>query len=257
MHPTTNKPTWTDVHVHLHMLNIPPQQAIQAAADNGVEHLITIGTEPKDWPQVIQSAQKFPNVQGALGLHPHYAKLYNNKVEEQLQKSLDIKEITTCGEIGLDYYYEHSDRNQQQKAFRQQMALAAEKKMPVEIHTRSAEEDTKTILKEFKGQVRGLLHCFTGSWSLAETALDLGFHISFSGIISFKNTEDLRQVCQKVPIDALHIETDAPYLAPVPHRGQTNQPAWLIHTAEVIAHLKKIPLEELSHITQQNWRTLF
>ena len=239
------------------MLNIPPQQAVQAATDNGVDNMITIGTEPKDWSQVIQHAQNFPNVQGALGLHPHYAKLYNNTVEAQLRKNLEEKDITVCGEIGLDYYYEHSDRIQQQKAFRQQMTLAAEKKMPVEIHTRSAEEDTKTILKEFKGQVRGLLHCFTGSWSLAKSALDLGFHISFSGIISFKNTEDLRETCQKVPLNALHLETDAPYLAPVPYRGKTNQPAWLIHTAEVVAQLKNISLEELSDATQKNYRALF
>ena len=127
----------------------------------------------------------------------------------------------------------------------------------MEIHTRSAEKDTKTILKEFKGQVQGLLHCFTGSWSLAKSALDLGFHISFSGIISFKNTGDLRETCQKVPLNALHLETDAPYLAPVPYRGKTNQPAWLIHTAKVIADLKNISLEELSHATQKNYHILF
>lgn len=251
----TKKLEWVDVHTHLHLLDIPAEEAIQAAKENGVTTLFTIGTEPKDWPEVNKHAKIFPAVKGALGVHPHCANVYNDSVEENLSKQLNEAHIQACGEIGLDYYYENSDRKAQQNAFRRQMALAEAKKLPVEIHTRSAEADTLCILKEF--QVPGLLHCFTGSWSLAKAAMDLGFGISFSGIISFKNANDLRETCKKVPLDSLHLETDAPYLAPVPHRGKQNQPAYLIHTAEVIAQLKNIPLEQLSHITKQNKNKLF
>ncbi len=248
---------WTDVHTHLNMLKISAKEAVQNAQNAGVKHIITIGTAPKDWPQVLQLTKTFPTVKGALGVHPHHAQLYNNEVEQTLAQCLSEKDIIACGEIGLDYYYEHSPKKIQREVFYRQLVLSVEKNLPVEIHTRSAEEDTYSILKEFKGKACGLLHCFTGTWNLAKKALELGFNISFSGIITFKNTTDLRELCQKIPLNRLHLETDAPYLAPVPHRGKPNQPSWLIHTAYVMAHVKQVPIKELSEITQTNFKALF
>ncbi len=250
-------PEWTDVHTHLNMLNTPAESVVEEAEQAGVRNMITIGTEPEDWPRVLDFSKKFSQVKGALGVHPHSAKLYNDKVEAILQKGLSEEGIIACGEIGLDYYYEYSDREKQKEAFHRQMLLAQEKNLPVEIHTRSAEEDTIKVLKQFSGSVRGLLHCFSGTWSLARMALDLGFNISFSGIITFKKAEELREVCQKVPLDCLHLETDAPYLAPSPHRGKQNKPAWMVHTAQVAADLHKVSLQELSRKTQRNYKNLF
>ena len=248
---------WTDVHTHLNMLDDSAEKVVEEARSQGVNYLITIGTEPEDWPAVIQFAKTLKPVRGTLGMHPHSASQYNDDVEQLLSKGLDEKGIVACGEIGLDYYYEYSDRKKQKEVFLRQMNLASEKNLPVEIHTRSAEEDTISVLNEFKGQVKGLLHCFTGTWNLAKEALDRGFNISFSGILTFKKANDLREVCQKVPLDRLHLETDAPYLAPVPNRGKQNKPAWLIHTAQVVADLHDISLEELSIKTQNNRNSLF
>ena len=248
---------WTDVHTHLNMLDISAEVAVKEAELAGVTQIITIGTEPEDWSKVILFSKTFSQVKGALGMHPHSAKLYNDEVEEVLRKGLDKEGIVSCGEIGLDYYYEYSDKEKQKEVFYRQMILAKEKKMPVEIHTRSAEEDTIKTLKQFSGSVRGLLHCFSETWSLAREALDLGFNISFSGIVTFKKADDLREVCRKVPLDRLHLETDAPYLAPAPYRGKQNKPAWVVHTAQVVADLHKISLSELSHKTQNNYKQLF
>ena len=248
---------WTDVHTHLNMLDISAELAVEEAKRAGVTGMITIGTEPDDWSLVINFSKRFQQVKGALGLHPHSAKLYNDEIEKQLKKDLDEESIVACGEIGLDYHYEYSEREKQNEAFYRQMILAKEKKLPVEIHTRSAEEDTIKMLKQFSGSVRGLLHCFSGTWTLARAALDLGFNISFSGIITFKKAEELREVCQKVPLDRLHLETDAPYLAPVPKRGKQNKPAWVVHTAQVVADLHKVSLEDLSQKTQSNYNDLF
>lgn len=251
------KGEWTDVHTHLNMLDISAELAVKEAVDAGVKRIITIGTEPEDWPEVIRFSKNFPSVKGALGVHPHSAKLYNDKVENILKEKLNEEEIISCGEIGLDYYYECSEKEKQKEAFYRQMLLASEKKMPVEIHTRSAEEDTIAILKQFRGSVRGLLHCFTGTWALAQKALNLGFNISFSGILTFKKSEEIREVCRKVPLDRLHLETDAPYLAPVPQRGKKNKPAWVVHTAQVVADIHKVSLLELSQKTQNNYKNLF
>ena len=248
---------WVDSHTHLNMLDIEPKESLKLAQEAGVIKVITIGTEPKDWPDVLHLAKTFPQVHGTLGMHPHTAKLYNDEVEKDLQNKLNGECIIACGEIGLDYYYEHSEKDIQKEVFYRQMLLAKQKNLPVEIHTRSAEQDTVEILDQFKGQVRGLLHCFSDSWNLARQALDKGFDISFSGIVTFKNANQLREVCQKVPLDRLHLETDAPYLAPQPHRGKQNQPMYLPHTAKVVADIHKVSLQKLSQQTLINHKRLF
>ena len=147
------------------------------------------------------------------------------------------------GEIGLDYHYEHSDRHIQKQVFEKQLNLAYDFEMPVEIHTRDAEEDTIFFLNKFYGKVRGLLHCFTSSYNLAKKALDYGFNISFSGILTFKNTQYLKDICKKVPLNRIHIETDAPFLSPVPYRGKENQPAYVSAVAALVAELHTVDLQ--------------
>ena len=160
------------------------------------------------------------------------------------------------GEIGLDYHYDSSPRDQQQDAFRRQLELAHKYKLPIEIHTRDADEDTIKILQDAKPQT-GIIHCFTGTMWLAKNALDLGLDISFSGVVTFKNAADLREVVKYVPLDRLHVETDAPFLAPIPMRGKSNVPAYVVHTAQAVADLKQIPLEKLKEATRANARRTF
>lgn len=248
--------SWIDVHTHLQMLNGEGEQALKEAQKEGIEYIINIGTCEKDWEDVIQWTQH-KNVFGTLGMHPHEAKTYTDSVEQKLKSSIDKESLVAIGEIGLDYYYEHSDRKIQREVFRKQMDIAKEKKLPVQIHTRSAEQDTIEILKEYKGDVQGLLHCFTGSLDMAKKALDIGYNISFSGILTFKNASSLCEVCEFVPIDRLHLETDAPYLAPAPHRGKKNKPSYLVHTARKMAEIKKQSLENLQNQTLTNANLLF
>lgn len=252
---------WIDVHTHLNFLkDTTPEEALTAARAVGVDRMITIGTEPKDHPVVLELARKyFPEVACTLGVHPHEAELYTDEVEAAIDLHLPEREVAAVGEIGLDYYYDSSPRDVQKLAFRRQLALAVKHRMPVEIHTRDAEADTNEILREaeFKGHVRGILHCFTSSQWLAEKALDVGFDISISGVVTFKNAEALREVVKYVPLDRLHVETDAPFLAPVPMRGKSNVPAFVVHTAALVASLKGISLEELQQATVQNARRMF
>ncbi len=162
------------------------------------------------------------------------------------------------GEIGLDYYYDQSPRDEQLLAFREQMQIAADTGLPVEIHTRDAEEDTVRILTEFNGRVKGIIHCFTGTDQLAKQALDLGYNISISGVVTFKSAQSLRDTVKNtIPLDRLHVETDAPFLAPVPMRGRPNTSAYVVHTAQVVAELKNVTLQTLSEQTKKNAEKLF
>lgn len=252
---TTN---WIDMHAHLDKLEESPEEAIEKARAAGVKKIITIGTEPSDHPVVLELSQKYyPDVFCTLGIHPHEGVLYAPEAGQFIEANLHLPQVVAIGEIGLDYYYEHSNREDQKKAFRAQLLIAQKHQMPVEIHTRDAEADTIEILKEFAGQVTGLIHCFTGTQWLADEALKLGYHISISGVVTFKSADALRDVVKSIPLDRLHIETDAPFLAPVPQRGKKNTPAFVTHTALKVAELKGISLEALSRITCENAKLLF
>lgn len=249
---------WIDVHTHINMLEKDSELSIQSALDSGVERMLTIGTGHDDLPHVMSLVEKYkPHVFGTLGFHPHEAKTYNQEGESFLRANLSHPRIVAVGEIGLDYYYEHSPKDTQIEVFRKQMEVAQEFGLPVEIHSRDAEEDTIRVLSEFKGRVRGLLHCFTGTQWLADEGLKLGYNISFSGVVTFKSAEALREVAQSVPLDRMHIETDAPFLTPVPFRGKKNEPSMMVHTAQKLAELKGISLEELSAQTNKNALDLF
>jgi TatD DNase family protein len=261
---------WTDVHTHLNMLEVSPEEAIEEAVASGVTGFITIGTCPDDLPTVMALAQKFaPRVSCTLGVHPHEAELFTPEVDRWIRTHAVNPEVVAIGETGLDYYYFNkgstagspSDlaryKERQIEVFRAQMQIAADLGLPVEIHTRDAEPDTMQMLREFKTRVKGLLHCFTGTWEMAKAGLDCGFNISISGVVTFKNADALRDVVTKVPLDRLHVETDAPFLAPVPHRGKKNRPAFVTHTAQKVAELKGVDLKTLAEATQANAHKLF
>ena len=250
---------WIDVHCHLDRLEGGSEHALKLALDAGVKRLITIGTEPGDLPLVIELAEKFaPHVFCTIGVHPHDGVKYNSEVGEFLRKNAAHPRVVAIGEIGLDYYYDQSPRDEQLLAFREQMQIAAETGLPVEIHTRDAEDDTVRILTEFKDRVKGIIHCFTGTDQLARQALGLGYNISISGVVTFKNAEGLRETVRNtIPLDRLHVETDAPFLAPVPMRGRTNTSAYVVHTAQVVADLKNVTLQTLSEQTTKNAEKLF
>ncbi len=258
-----------DVHCHLDKLKIPFAEALKQAEALGVTRVITIGTEPEDHPVVLALAKEFfPQVSCSLGVHPHEAQLWSESVGDWIRAKLNSADktesrgIVAIGEIGLDYYDEKGQRNNPAKdiqlnAFRRQMDLAEELRLPVEIHTREADDDCAMVLKEYKGRVKGILHCFTSSMKLAESAIESGFDISISGVVTFKNAESLREVVKFVPLDRIHVETDAPFLAPVPQRGKSNVPEFVLHTAKAVAELKGITLEELAKSTRANAKRLF
>lgn len=249
---------WIDIHSHLDMLEEGADQAIKSAAAVGVDRIITIGTEPADHPLVLSIAKKhFPVVSCTIGIHPHHGTAWSEEVAKFIEDNVGDPSVVAIGEIGLDYYYNSSPAQEQKVAFRRQLELASKYKMPVEIHTRDAEQDTVDILSEFKGQVTGVIHCFTGSHWLAHQCLDLGYNISISGVVTFKNAQDLRDTVKTLPLDRIHVETDAPFLAPVPMRGKKNTPAFVVHTATAVAELKGISVEKLSEITCENARHVF
>ena len=246
-----------DTHTHFSMLEPSPSEVIRAAQAHNVRQFINIGTCAEDLPKVLQTAQKFyPQVFCTLGVHPHDAKDFS-LAEEFLVANLHHREVVAVGEVGLDYYYKHSPVDVQKDVFKRQIELAIENNLPLEIHTRDAEEDTIKILELFQGRVRGLIHCFTGTQYLADEALKLGFNISISGVVTFKGASELRQVVESIPLDRLHIETDAPFLAPVPYRGKKNQPAYIVETAKKVAEIKQVSLEEMAKQVQKNTENLF
>lgn len=248
---------WIDTHAHLDKIKSDTSDVIQRAKEASVHRIITIGTQREDWDNVVSISGKWPEVYGTLGMHPHTAESFNQDCESFLKENLKRERIVAVGEIGLDYYYEHSEKEKQKKVFDLQLGLAEEFGLPVEIHTRDAEEDTINILSSYKGKVRGLLHCFTGSYDLAKKALDIGFNISFSGILTFKNSKNLRDVCKKIPLNRMHIETDSPFLAPQPHRGKENQPSWVTCVADAVSEIHNVEQKTLSAHLIQNTLDVF
>ena len=249
---------WIDTHCHIDKLQSSPEEVLESAKKAGVSYMITIGTEPEDWHKVLSLSEKHhPFIYGSLGMHPHTAQNFDDSCEKFLIKNLPSKAIAAFGEIGLDYYYNNSSKEIQKEVFDKQLDLAGRLKLPVQIHTREAEEDSLFFLKKHQSQVRGLLHCFTGSYRLAKKALDYGFNISFSGILTFKNAESLRETCKKIPLDRIHIETDSPFLAPVPYRGRENQPSYVSLVAGCVAEIHQVDLQTLSDQLKNNTYSLF
>jgi TatD DNase family protein len=250
-----------DSHCHLDFPDYEGQvDAVMARARAaGVGVCVSIGTELKRFAGVRAIAEKFPDVWCSVGVHPHEAEKELLDDAQILIQQAGHPKVVGIGETGLDYYYEHSPRMQQQKNFRAHIEAARQTRLPLIVHTRDADEDTIDILGEEmqKGAFTGLIHCFTGTQKLADAALALGLCISVSGIATFKNSGPLRQVIKSVPLDRLLVETDAPFLSPVPNRGKTNEPAYVIHTAKLVAELKGVEPGELANTTTENFFRLF
>src|SRR5882757_393439 len=250
-----------DSHCHLDFPDYAGQVdgVVARAGAAGVGVCLTIGTELKRFPGVRAVAEKFPNVWCSVGVHPHEAEKELLDDEAALLREAAHPKVVAIGETGLDYFYEHSPRLQQQANFRSHIAAARQTGLPVIVHTRDADDDTIAILRDemAKGAFTGLIHCFTGTQKLADAALELGLYISVSGIATFKNSAPLRDVIKSVPLERLLVETDAPYLAPVPHRGKTNEPAFVVHTAAMLAELKGVTPDQLAAATTENFFRLF
>lgn len=228
------------------------ENVISRATDAGVGIMICPTAAPGDIAQAIEIANLYDNIYCTIGIHPESAPVDADSyiTDEILQKPC----VVGVGEIGLDYHYSADTRHEQIKLFEQQLEIAKRNALPVAIHTRDAEEDTAAILK---GDVRGVMHCFTSSWNLAKKMLDRGFFFSASGILTFKNSAEIRETFAKIPTDRIVIETDAPYCAPVPHRGKTCEPYMVVETARVLADIKNLQLDELETILMENVKNLY
>ena len=252
---------FADSHCHLNYKGLGEQQPeiLARARARGVTAMLNISTRESEWDAVIATAEREPDVWATVGIHPHEADQHSNIGAVRLTHGAQHPRVVGIGESGLDYYYDHSDRDRQRASFRAHIAAARFTKLPIVVHTRDAEEDTAAILRDEmgKGAFSGVIHCFTASGAFADIALELGFYISISGIVTFKNAKDLQETAARLPLDRLLIETDAPFLAPVPHRGKTGEPAFVADTAEFLARLRGEDIGVLAEATSANFRKLF
>jgi TatD DNase family protein len=238
-------------------------EVIQRARDAGISAILTVGTgDPHSGSleRAVQLAEAHEDIFAAVGTHPHDARLFDKQAEERIKTLLRVSKRTIAwGEIGLDYHYDNSPREVQRDVFRRQLVLAREIDLPVIIHTRAAEAHTIEILKDewrFPG-ARGIMHCFSGSLELAEATIELGFLISFAGVLTFKKAADLRDVAARVPLERLLIETDCPFLTPIPFRGRRNEPAHVVEVARCLALIHGKTVEQMADITSSNFKKLF
>ncbi len=251
-----------DSHCHLTYepmySNLP--DTIDRAVNDGIKYMLTISTEDKSFNKILNILSDYTCVYGTYGIHPHEAKSHKDiSAAKILEKSNSSKKIIGIGETGLDFYYNHSEKKDQYDCFEKHIYAAQESKKPLVIHTRSAEEETLAILKKNlkKKDFKILIHCFTGTEKFAFKLLDLGAFISASGVITFKKSIDLANTFKKIPKDKILVETDSPYLAPIPLRGKPNEPSYIIHTVKFLSKLKEISFDEFSKITTTNFFKLF
>ncbi|MET0588444.1 MAG: TatD family hydrolase [Novosphingobium sp.] len=250
-----------DSHCHLEYKGLVEdrQGVLSRARAAGVSGFLSISTRQSEWDQVIGTAEAENDVWASVGIHPHEADQHADLGEAALLARADHRKVIGIGETGLDYYYDHSDRAMQQALFRRHISVSRETGLPLIVHTRDAEEDTIAIIGEEmgKGAFPALIHCFTASAGFARQMLDLGLYISLSGIVTFKNAKDLQAIASEIPEDRLLVETDAPFLAPVPHRGQVCEPAFTADTARFVAELRGVALDALAQSTTENFFRLF
>ncbi len=250
-----------DSHCHLEYKGLVEDQAgvLNRARAAGVGGFLSISTRQREWAQVIGTAEREADVWASVGIHPHEADAHADVGEAALLEAAEHPRVIAIGETGLDYYYDHSDRQVQQDLFRRHIAVSRATGLPIIIHTRDAEADTAAILRDemAKGAFPALIHCFTASADFARIVLDLGVTISLSGIVTFKNAKDLQAIAATIPADRLLVETDAPFLAPVPNRGKVCEPAFVADTVRFIAGLRGISPAELAETTTDNFCKLF
>jgi TatD DNase family protein len=250
-----------DSHCHLNYEGLVERQAevLDNARARGVTGFLNISTRQREWSDIIAVAEREPDVWASVGVHPHEADAHPDLGSAALAKAADHPRVIAIGECGLDYYYDKSDREAQRERFQAHIEAARQTGLPLVVHTRAAEEDTAEMLSEAvrEGGVSGVLHCFTGSADLARKGLDLGFYVSLSGIVTFKNAADLQATAKWLPADQMLVETDSPFLAPVPHRGKKCEPAFVVDTARFVAQLRGEDPEELAAATTDNFFRLF
>jgi TatD DNase family protein len=250
-----------DSHCHLEYKGLVEDQdaVLDRARAAGIGAFLNISTKSSEWDQVIATAHRAPDVYASVGIHPHNADDHQDLTEDALFGATQDPRVIGIGETGLDYFYEHSDREAQKRLFRLHIAVARRTGLPLIIHTRDAEDDTLEILGDEmgKGEFPALIHCFTASAEFGEKVLEMGLSISLSGIVTFKNAKDLQAVARTVPEDRLLVETDSPFLAPVPHRGKTCEPGYVRDTAGFLADLRGEKLEDLAARTTDNFYALF
>jgi TatD DNase family protein len=250
-----------DSHCHLNYEGLVDRQpeVLQNARARGVAGFLNISTRQREWRDIISVAEREPDVWASVGVHPHEADAHPDLGASALVEAADHPRVIAIGECGLDYYYDKSDRQAQRERFEAHIDAARQTGLPLVVHTREAEPDTADILSSAvrEGGVTGVLHCFTGSAELARKGLDLGFYISLSGIVTFKNAQDLQETANWLPADQMLVETDSPFLAPVPHRGRKCEPAFVADTAAFVAELRGEDLEQLAEATTANFFKLF
>ena len=250
-----------DSHCHLNYEGLVERQAevLENARDAGISGFLNISTRQREWEQIIAVAERESDVWASVGVHPHEADAHPDLGATALIEAADHPRVIAIGECGLDYYYDKSDRAAQRERFAAHIDAARQTGLPLVVHTRDAEEDTTEILTAAvrEGGVTGVLHCFTGSAELARTGLGLGFYVSLSGIVTFKNAADLQATAKWLPADQMLVETDSPFLAPVPHRGRKCEPAFIADTARFVAELRGEDSERLAEVTTSNFFKLF
>jgi TatD DNase family protein len=250
-----------DSHCHLNYKGLVEDQpaVLERARQSGVTAMLNISTRESEWRDIVATAEREKDVWASIGIHPHEADSHPDVDLAKLVEEAAHPRVVAIGETGLDYYYDHSDRERQRQSFRTHIHAARETGLPIIVHTRDAEADTAEIMAEEmeQGAYSGVIHCFTASEDFAQKALALGLYISISGIVTFKNAKDLQETAAKLPGDRLLVETDAPFLAPVPHRGRTGEPAFVADTARYLAELRGEEYEELCETTGRNFYQLF
>ena len=253
--------TLIDSHCHLNYEGLVERQdeILENARERGVRGFLNISTRQREWADIVSVAEREPDVWASVGVHPHEADAHPDLGAAALVEAAQHPRVIAIGECGLDFYYDKSDRAAQRERFQAHIDAARETGLPLVVHTREAEADTAEILSVAakEGGVTGVLHCFTGSAELARKGLDLGFYVSLSGIVTFKNAQDLQETAKWLPADQMLVETDSPFLAPVPHRGQKCEPAFVADTAAFVAGLRGETPEQLAETTTTNFFRLF
>jgi TatD DNase family protein len=250
---------FVDSHCHLDFPELAAElpQLLAAMRENAVTHALCIGVDLPAWPGVLALARAHANLHASVGVHPDYTDTPEPTVDDLVALARTPR-VVAIGETGLDYFRLRGDLEWQRERFRTHIRAARKAAKPLVIHTRAAAADTLAIMREEgAGEAGGVMHCFTETMDVAQAALDLGFHISFSGIVTFRNARELQDVARAVPLERMLIETDSPYLAPVPHRGKRNQPAWVRHVGEAIATLRGVPVATIAEATSANFFRLF
>ena len=248
-----------DTHAHLDFdrFDEDREEMLKRAVDAGVREIINVGADMESSRNSLDLAQDYDFIYACVGVHPHEAKTFTADDYKELKELAQAEEVIAIGEIGLDYHYDNSPREKQQEIFKEQLKLAKEVELPVVIHSRDAKDDTLRILKEYANDLTGVMHCYGYDLPTAKEVFDLGFYISFGGIITFNSTSGVRKMIKKLPLEKIILETDAPYLTPEPHRGQRNESKYVKEVAEKMAEIKNMPLAEVAEITTNNAHQLF